>query len=203
MVASSTKRVGRPTKAPTDGNRVSLGLRVTAEMKRRLDAAALKNSRSQSQEAEMRLARSFGLEDERGGAEEAALTMAIGGVFLRAGQQAAKLKWQPFGEQPGPEPWQKPGAPIPASVWANDPQCFAQACKAVLYLFDQISPPVMEGAGDDTWASGVFSDVGVIATNVVLAEILGDWTSSPLPATRLSETDRRRMTGSPEDAKDG
>ncbi|RVC57680.1 TraY domain-containing protein [Mesorhizobium sp.] len=57
------KKRGRPTKAPTPGERVSLGLRVTAEMKERLDAEATKNGRSQSQEAEYRLERSFG--DER------------------------------------------------------------------------------------------------------------------------------------------
>ena len=50
------KRRGRPTV----GERVPLGLRVTPEMKRRLDAAAKQSGRSQSQEAEFRLERSFG-----------------------------------------------------------------------------------------------------------------------------------------------
>lgn len=53
-------KVGRPTKAPKHGaRRVSLGLRVTPDVKRQLDAAADKNGRSQSQEAEFRLERSF------------------------------------------------------------------------------------------------------------------------------------------------
>jgi predicted transcriptional regulator len=55
-------RMGRPTKAPLPGERVSLGLRVTAEIKRKLDEAAEKSGRSQSQEAELRLERSFELE---------------------------------------------------------------------------------------------------------------------------------------------
>jgi hypothetical protein len=38
---------------------VSLGLRVTAELKRKLDEAAANSGRSQSQEAELRLERSF------------------------------------------------------------------------------------------------------------------------------------------------
>jgi TraY domain len=54
-----SKRIGRPTKPPTEGERVSLGLRVTADVKRKLDEAAAKSGRSQSQEAELRLERSF------------------------------------------------------------------------------------------------------------------------------------------------
>lgn len=41
------------------GERVPLSLRVTPEMKRRLDAAAEQSGRSQSQEAELRLERTF------------------------------------------------------------------------------------------------------------------------------------------------
>jgi predicted DNA-binding protein len=52
-------RKGRPTKLATTGQRVSLGLRVTAEIKERLDRAAKESGRSQSQEAELRLERSF------------------------------------------------------------------------------------------------------------------------------------------------
>lgn len=52
---SAKKRMGRPTKPPKEGERVQLGLRVTPEMKRRLEAAATKRGRSLSQEAELRL----------------------------------------------------------------------------------------------------------------------------------------------------
>ena len=41
----------RPRGRPTIGVRVGLGLRVTPEMKERLEAAAQTNGRSQSQEA--------------------------------------------------------------------------------------------------------------------------------------------------------
>ena len=50
---------GRPKREPDPGERVKLGLRVTAEVKRNLDAAADANGRSQSQEAEFRLEQSF------------------------------------------------------------------------------------------------------------------------------------------------
>ncbi len=55
----AAKRTGRPTKAPSPGDRVSLGLRVTADIKKMLDDEALQNGRSQSQEAEIRLEQSF------------------------------------------------------------------------------------------------------------------------------------------------
>ena len=53
------KRMGRPMKPPTEGERVALGLRVTAEMKRKIEAAALESGRSISAEAELRLEQSF------------------------------------------------------------------------------------------------------------------------------------------------
>ena len=53
------KRLGRPMKAPTPGERVPLGLRVTADMKRTLEAAAVESGRSISAEAELRLEQSF------------------------------------------------------------------------------------------------------------------------------------------------
>lgn len=57
------KRLGRPTKPATAGRRVSLGLRVTAEIKNKLDDAARASGRTQSHEAECRLERSFGHEE--------------------------------------------------------------------------------------------------------------------------------------------
>jgi hypothetical protein len=58
-VKPAKKRIGRPTKPPKPGERVPLGLRVTPEMKKRLEQAAIKNGRSLSQEVELRLERSL------------------------------------------------------------------------------------------------------------------------------------------------
>lgn len=58
-MGTKSKRMGRPKKPAKSGERVSLGLRVTAEIKSKLDDAAEKSGRSQSQEAELRLERSF------------------------------------------------------------------------------------------------------------------------------------------------
>jgi hypothetical protein len=63
MTHKPSKRMGRPTKAPVAGERVSLGLRVTAAVKSRLERAAVKSGRSLSQEAEWRLESS--LESDR------------------------------------------------------------------------------------------------------------------------------------------
>jgi predicted transcriptional regulator len=51
-MTSRTKRIGRPLKAPAKGKRISLGLKVTAEVKRHIDSAARASGRTQSQEAE-------------------------------------------------------------------------------------------------------------------------------------------------------
>ena len=63
------KRIGRPTKPGTAGQRNPLGLRVMAETKRRLEAAALKSGRSQSQEAEFLIEQALLEEGAYGGGE--------------------------------------------------------------------------------------------------------------------------------------
>jgi hypothetical protein len=57
------KRMGRPTKPPTPGERVPLSLRVTAEIRDKLEKAAVEKGRSLSQEAELRIERSFDREE--------------------------------------------------------------------------------------------------------------------------------------------
>jgi hypothetical protein len=51
-MTKASKRLGRPFKPPLKGKRVSLGLKVTADVKRHIDAAARASGRTQSQEAE-------------------------------------------------------------------------------------------------------------------------------------------------------
>jgi predicted transcriptional regulator len=69
------KRTGRPVKKPEPGKRMSLGLKVTAEIKERIDKAAKASGRTQSQEAEALI--------ERAIAEEGFLAHALGGVEIR------------------------------------------------------------------------------------------------------------------------
>ena len=78
------RKPGGPQKRePRDGERVALSLRMTPSLKRRLDAAAEKGGRSQSQEAEFRLERSF----EQEGLLPEVLTLAFGS------RQTAGLVW--------------------------------------------------------------------------------------------------------------
>lgn len=53
------KKRGPRFKPAKDGERIPLGFRVTADLKRKLDAAADSNGRSQAQETELRLENSF------------------------------------------------------------------------------------------------------------------------------------------------
>lgn len=53
------RRVGRPMKKPQEGKRIPLGLRVTPHLKMELYKEAKRTGRSVSQEAEIRLERSF------------------------------------------------------------------------------------------------------------------------------------------------
>ena len=80
---------GRPrAQPPKSGERVPLGLRVTANIKRALDRAAERSGRSQSQEAEMRLERSFEsdsqIESTWGSREIYALAGLLGAVMYDA-----------------------------------------------------------------------------------------------------------------------
>jgi hypothetical protein len=91
------EEVKRGRGRPTVGERIPLGLRVTPELKQRLDAAAELSGRSQSQEAEFRLEHSFDREDllfdvlriAYGSKKIADLIMTVGAVFLVAGRAVA------------------------------------------------------------------------------------------------------------------
>ena len=89
------KRLGRPLKAPTPGKRVALGLKVTSEIKQRLDEEARKSGRTQSQQAELMLERSFTQEDAFGGAATRQIAYLMAAAFAIAGQRAAdgKADW--------------------------------------------------------------------------------------------------------------
>ena len=57
------RKRGRPALLPTEGKREVISLRVTGELRQRLEAAASETGRSMSQEAELRIERSFQRED--------------------------------------------------------------------------------------------------------------------------------------------
>lgn len=97
-MAETKKRPGRPLKPAIAGQRASLGLRVSGDLKQRLDEAAKKAGRTQGQEAELRLERSFEAErvfeqtmELAYGPRLAAALLLIGHVMRSVGQTNALL----------------------------------------------------------------------------------------------------------------
>ena len=93
---------GPPKREPKEGERVALSLRMTPDLKRRLDAAAEAGGRSQSQEAEFRLERSFAREDLlvdalclRYSREAAGIVLAVGEIMNTAGIVYTTLSRKP------------------------------------------------------------------------------------------------------------
>jgi hypothetical protein len=89
-------RAGRPTTAPKEGEKATLGIRASAKLKARLDDAAKASARSLSQEAEIRLEASFRSEDLLSqvlrlayGRQLAGLLMMIGRAMRPAGERSA------------------------------------------------------------------------------------------------------------------
>jgi hypothetical protein len=93
----SAERPGRKARAAQPGERVSLGLKVTPQIKNQLDAAAKQNGRTQSQEAETRLENSFRNEhvldeavDLRFGRANGDLLQSVFGAVLGAASQVSR-----------------------------------------------------------------------------------------------------------------
>lgn len=94
MPQRASKRRGRPSREPTQGERVGLSLRVTPQTKRDLDHAAEMSGRSLSQEAESRLEQSFQEEtripeimNRIYGSQLADFLMSIGSILREWGPQ--------------------------------------------------------------------------------------------------------------------
>jgi DNA end-binding protein Ku len=138
-VAKRSKSVGRPRQQPEPGERVQLSFRVTPELKRRLDGAADKSGRSQSQEAEFRLERSFDHEDLLSealtlayGRKTAGLLMAL--AFVMVG--VARWWIMPSSPKDTPFSWR----PDPDKEWTEQPEVFEYAVQAVTTLLNAARP---------------------------------------------------------------
>jgi hypothetical protein len=90
MAQGDKKRIGRPPKAAPPGKRVALGLKVTSEIKQRLDEEARKNGRTQSQQAELMIERAFQQEKAFGSGSVAPLAFLMTSSFAVA---AGKSDW--------------------------------------------------------------------------------------------------------------
>lgn len=146
------KKTGRPTKTAKPGVRASLGLKVTAEIKDRLDRAARDNGRTQSQEAEVRLERSFDREDLRTealtlahGPHLAGLLIVLGIVMQEAGRAADTLA-QALDRhlvEGRPTPRQREALAATfeqGKTWIDSPYAYDQAVRAAVKILEAGRP---------------------------------------------------------------
>lgn len=124
-MARTQKRTGRPTKPPQPDQRVQLSMRVRADVKMRLDEAAERNGRSQSQEAELLIERGLLEEDQFGGPEILAMARLMATAFERGGRAGARSRNHPR--------WS-------VARWLQDPWCYVIACKRVGLALDAVAP---------------------------------------------------------------
>lgn len=79
------RRVGRPTSAPKKGEKATISIRVTPQLKARLDRASTASDRSLSQEAELRLEQTFRDQDALLSAMELAYGQSLAGLLQVVG----------------------------------------------------------------------------------------------------------------------
>jgi hypothetical protein len=132
------RRIGRPAKAPEPGSRVSLGLKVTGDIKGRLDATARANGRTQSQEAEARLERSFHEEELLPQLLELAYGRQTAGLLLLLGECIRDI---------APHASFLSGDHLrPTGDWMERPWPYQQVKAGVDTIFQALAPPGTEEA---------------------------------------------------------
>jgi hypothetical protein len=129
--------MGRPFKAPEPGKRISLGLKVTPEIKEKVDRTALKNGRTQSQEAELRLELSFDRQSLLAETLELAFGRETGGLGL-----AVTAIMNATGPHALHEKAQRAGIPREKMVhhWIDDPYAYDQALRAAVAMLEIARP---------------------------------------------------------------
>jgi SOS-response transcriptional repressor LexA/predicted transcriptional regulator len=128
------KKFGGPPKRETKlGERVALSLRLTPDLKRRLDAAAEGGGRSQSQEAEIRLASTFDREDLLPDLLRASFGSTTGGHLMAIGLLMTNAGLREY--------WSRSAGLAADENWPNDPTAFDQAVQAVFEWLNRARPP--------------------------------------------------------------
>lgn len=125
MTKKEQRKRGRPTKSLPEMGVVSLGGRVSAEIKRRLDESARRNGRTLSRELEVRLAQSFEMDDRAGDASLAPIANLTAGAFALGGRRQAEAEGHP-GWTP--------------TEWMRNERCYAAATLAVVFALSKHAP---------------------------------------------------------------
>ncbi len=139
--------------------RVPLGLRVTPDLKQRLDAAAEANGRSQAQECELRLERSFDRQDlmAEGLAlsygDAAGLILLLATAMDLAGRHSSFMATRKLGS------------------WVENPFAFEQATRAAAKIIETVRP---KGAVEVPPKVPFAAGLGEATANGLLSAIRGD-----------------------------
>jgi hypothetical protein len=177
---------------------MSLGLKVTAEVKDRLDRAARANGRTQSQEAEVRLQRSFEHEDLLGDALTLSYGRELGGLVFLTGkgmQMAGRRAMLNISTKA--EAWLD---------WLNNPYAYDQAVKAANLILEAArpagdpAPPLDEDSPEreqePRWPASrvnrIRRGLGAFCAREILAWVSGRYKDSPAWASEI-ETARKLL----------
>lgn len=159
----TSKKRGRPTKTAIPGDRASLGLRVTADLKSRLEQAAEASGRSQSQEAELRLERSFEKEDLLPEVLSLAYGRPMAGILMLLGRAM---------HDAGSSSGFASTFTLEGSLnWFDDPYAFDQAAQAASRVIEFLRP---QGDIVEPKNHPYAADLGVGFANGVLGAVTNE-----------------------------
>ncbi|SDR31388.1 hypothetical protein SAMN05519103_01934 [Rhizobiales bacterium GAS113] len=117
--AAAKRSVGRPIKPAAPGQRFSLGLKVTAEIKQLIDALARKTGRTQSQQVELMVEGFLQFQATLAALRTSLTMLEKDGVELRLYRKG----WRPISSSKTPlKLWAPPGYPAiePGDLLAED-----------------------------------------------------------------------------------
>lgn len=126
------RRVGRPTTVPKEREKATLGIRASADLKRRLAGAAQTNGRSLSQEAELRLENSFRDQDATLSALELSFGSELAAILLILGKRIVLLS--------SIENYLTGTKHENVSAWLYDPYVFDQSLKMINAIIEGFRP---------------------------------------------------------------
>ena len=130
-MATAARRVGRP-RTRSDGPGDYVGFRAPRELKERLEAAAARNGRSLSTEAQIRLEKSFEKQELLVGALELAYGPRLAGILFLLGEMMSEV---------GASAAFASGESVEAMrSWLDDPFAYDQAITAVYDILTSFRP---------------------------------------------------------------
>lgn len=181
MKPLAKNRGGRPRKAKAKpGDRIQLGVRVTNEIKARLDGAAKDSGRSLSQEAEFRIERSFEREnllyetfEIAYGRQLAGLLMAAAGAMQYAMTVYGMATHIP-GQSTGPVRPQSEGLLRDPAVY----QAASDALQTILKEFAPAEPTSIPQHVADRLAAAGWTNVGEQAAKEILFSLRNPYASA-------------------------